>query len=260
MTNSFDTAAADYDKTFTDSVIGKMQRRYVYSHLSKLLDESRPEKILEVNCGTGEDAIWLSKKNFIITATDISEAMIAVAKAKGNFNNLEFRQADINEMASDFRGEKFDLILSNFGGLNCLSEIQLELFFKHTSELLSENGNLALVIMPKNTLWEQFYFLAKANFRKVNRRKKGSLIANVEGKNVLTFYYNPNEVKDLADYYYHFESVRPIGFFVPPSYLEPFLKTKKRLTSLLDKLEAKVQHRKRLSKYADHYLIVFRKR
>jgi ubiquinone/menaquinone biosynthesis C-methylase UbiE len=40
------------------------------------------QKILEVNCGTGEDALWLSAQNYEVTATDISEAMIGVAKAK----------------------------------------------------------------------------------------------------------------------------------------------------------------------------------
>jgi hypothetical protein len=115
-------------------------------------------------------------------------------------------------------------------------------------------------MMPKNTLWEQLYFFAKANFKNISRRKKGSLIANVDGENVLTYYYNPKETAELADYYFHFKKVRPIGFFVPPSYLEPFFKNKKRLVSILDKLESKIQQRKSLSKYADHYLIVFEKR
>lgn len=260
MINNFDKAAANYDKTFTHSVIGRLQRAYVYQHLSKILNERRPEKILEVNCGTGEDAIWLSKQNFKTTATDISKAMIAVAKSKGEYDNLEFRQADSNELSSQFTAESFDLIFSNFGGLNCLSEIQLELFFKHTANLLTDKGRLILVIMPKNTLWEQFYFLAKAKFGKIYRRKKSRLLANVEGESVITYYYNPKETVQLADYYYRFNSVHPIGFFIPPSYLEPFFHNKKKLVGLLDKLETKVQHRPRLSKYADHYLIVFEKR
>jgi ubiquinone/menaquinone biosynthesis C-methylase UbiE len=260
MASGFDTAASNYDTSFTNSVIGKLQRGYVYNHLSAILREARPEKILEINCGTGEDAIWLSRQDYKVTATDISETMIMIAQSKSQCGNPVFKQVDINELPSHFKEERFDLIFSNFGGLNCLSEIQLEFFFKNTSQLLTPRGMLALVIMPKNTLWEQFYFLVKANFKNITRRKKGSLIANVDGESIITYYYNPKEAATLADYYYHFRNVHPIGFFVPPSYLEPFFKNKKRLVSALDKLEAKVQRRKRLSKYADHYLIVFEKR
>jgi len=260
MANAFDTAAASYDQSFTHTVIGSVQRRYVRDHLVNILKTTNPKNILEVNCGTGEDAIWLARQNYSVTATDISTAMIAVAKSKANLSNLVLKPVDINELGSTFKTEKFDLIFSNFGGLNCLSEIQLELFFKNAAHLLSDKGKLALVIMPKHTLWEQFYFLSKAKFSQVARRKKGSLIANVDGENVITYYYNPKETAKLADYYFSFESANPIGFFVPPSYLEPFFKNKPRLMALLDRFEAKVTHRSSLSKYADHYLIVFEKR
>jgi ubiquinone/menaquinone biosynthesis C-methylase UbiE len=259
MANSFDTAAARYDNTFTHTVIGRLQRRYVREQLAKILSEIQPKKILEVNCGTGEDALWLSDQNYKVTATDISQAMIGVAKNKNPSDNLVFETVDLNDIGTHFQNENFDLIFSNFGGLNCLSEVQLELFFKNASGLLPEKGKLALVIMPKNTLWEQFYFFAKAKFNQISRRRKGSLIANVDGENVITYYYNPSETAALADYYFRLDSVHPIGFFVPPSYLEPFFKDKPKLVSLLDRFEAKAKHPS-FSKYADHYLIVFEKR
>lgn len=260
MAASFDTAALRYDETFTSSVIGKLQRRYVYQHLSTLLKESTFKKILEINCGTGEDALWLARQNFDVVATDVSPAMIAVAQSKEKLDNLRFQKVDINELPTDFKNQQFDLIFSNFGGLNCLSEIQLELFFKNASQLLTENGKLALVIMPKNTLWERFYFLAKAQFKSISRRTKGSLIVNVDGQSVITYYYNPKEAIGFADYYFRFKTVHPIGLFMPPSYLESFIKNKTRLVVVLNALELKLQKHKRLSKYADHYLIVFEKR
>jgi cyclopropane fatty-acyl-phospholipid synthase-like methyltransferase len=178
MNASFDIAAATYDTTFTNTVIGTLQRDMVYEHLSEILKKNQPKNILEINCGTGEDAMWLAKQNHNVTATDISGKMIDVAKAKANLDNLNFKQIDINSLSNPFSGEKYDIIFSNFGGLNCLSKSELEHFFKNATDLLSENGQLILVIMPKNTLWEQFYFLAKANFKAIFRRKKGSVIAN----------------------------------------------------------------------------------
>jgi len=260
MGNTFDSAAAVYDQTFTHSVIGKLQRGIVQSHFQKILDIQKPKTILEINCGTGEDALWLASQNFKVTATDLSEKMIAVAKSKENSEKIIFRKADINELPSDFPDEKFDLIFSNFGGLNCLSEIRLELFFRNASELLSENGRLIMVIMPKNTLWEQFYFLAKADFKNTFRRKKHSAIANVDGEKVITYYYNPKKINLLAADLFKTEQLRPVGFFVPPSYLEPFFKTKPRLISALSQLENRVKNHKSLAKYADHYFIALQKK
>lgn len=255
MKADFDRAAANYDHTFTHTEIGQMQRALVYGELSNHLNGI--QTVLEINCGTGEDAIWLAKQNFNVTATDISSKMIAIAKSKANLN---FAIADINSVTNTFAGEQFDLLFSNFGGLNCLSEPELKNFFGNVHSILSEKGKMALVIMPKNTLWEQLFFLAKAQFSKMSRRKKAGVIANVDGENVTTFYYNPKDIVTLANTNFEIAAVKPIGFFVPPSYLNDFFTNKKGLLRFLNRLEQGVKHWSWLSKYADHYLIILQKR
>lgn len=259
MRAKFDNAASNYDNSFTNSIIGKAQREFVYQHLSKFLKNNSIKSILEINCGTGEDAIWLAKQNFQIIATDISEEMILIANRKEKPENLTFKKLNINAI-SEFRSDKsFDLLFSNFGGLNCLSKQELKLFFENASNIVSENGYLVLVLMPKNTLWEQFYFLLKGDFQKIFRRKKQNIIANVDGEKVITFYHNPNEIVSLAANNFVVKKVNPIGFFVPPSYLESFFRTKPRLISFLIKLENRVKNISNLAKYSDHYLIVLQK-
>lgn len=255
MKADFDRAATNYDTTFTQTDIGKMQRALVYEALSKHLNNV--QNILEINCGTGEDAVWFSKQNYTITATDISPKMIEVAKSKANLN---FAVVDINSITTTFAGSTFDLLFSNFGGLNCLSESELKNFFGNVHSILSEKGKMALVIMPKNTLWERLYFLAKAQFSKMSRRKKASVIAKVDGENVATFYYNPKDIVTLANTNFEIAAVKPIGFFVPPSYLNDFFKNKKGLLRFLNRLEQGVKHWSWLSKYADHYIIILQKR
>ena len=258
MKASFDQAALSYDKSFTNSEIGKMQRNLVYKQLSKQLYSV--QNILEINCGTGEDAIWLAKQNFKITATDISRKMIEVAKSKDGFENLNFITADIKAIASTFEQQEFDLIFSNFGGLNCLSRSELETFFRDANSILTKKGKLVLVIMPKNTLWEQFYFLAKAQFSSVFRRKKESVLVNVDGKNVRTYYHNPKDIVNLAKNDFEEVAQNPIGFLVPPSYLEPFFRNRKRLLRILNAFESKISGWSFLSKHADHYIITLQKR
>ena len=260
MTASFDNAALAYDGTFTNSAIGRLQRQQVYFLLEKILGKTPITSILEINCGTGEDAIWLSKHGISVTATDISENMIAAAKKKLGAETIAFCVADINRLAADFPEAKFDMIFSNFGGLNCLTPTEFSNFFQNSAALLSKKAKSVLVIMPKNTIWEQLYFLGKANFKNVFRRKKTNVLATVDGEKVPTYYYNPNDTIIAASSYYNVVSVKPIGFFVPPSYLEPLLKNKPLLASLLGKLDTAAGNFSFLSKYADHYLIILEKK
>jgi ubiquinone/menaquinone biosynthesis C-methylase UbiE len=258
METSFDKAATNYDSTFTHSVIGRLQRYLVYFHVIKQL--SSVKKLIEINCGTGEDAVWLAHKNIQVTATDISSKMIQIAISKSNLNNLNFFQADINEIESRFSNEKFDMVFSNFGGINCLSQPELTNFFASVPNLLSEKGKLALVIMPKNTLWEQMYFILKLDFKKAFRRKNAFTIADVDDKKVTTYYYNPNDIVALSTNNFTVLQTKPIGFFIPPSYLESFFKNKPKLILFLNTLEQKIRNQSWLSKYADHYLIVLEKK
>ncbi len=259
MHASFDTAAKNYDSTFTNTVIGNAQRELVYRHFLKIIRKKEPKKILEINCGTGQDAVWLAKQNHEIIATDISEKMIEVAKRKNQFNNLTFAVVDANKIQEKYASNSFDLIFSNFGGLNCLSSTELKSFFENANQIVTSKGELVLVIMAKNTLWEQLYFIGKGKFSEVFRRKKKFATANVDGEKVITYYFNPKDIEQVASQF-EIKTHYPIGFFVPPSYLEPFFKSKPRLFSVLNYLEKRISTFSFLSKYADHYLIHLQKK
>lgn len=256
MKADFDQAAKNYDTYFTHSEIGKLQRKMVYANLQNKLKSLK--KLLEINCGTGEDAIWLAKQGFEVTATDISEEMIAVAQTKSSGENPNFKVLDINKISEE--SEKFDMIFSNFGGLNCLTKSELELFLNSVKEVLSDNGKMCLVIMPKNTLWEPLYFLLKLDFKNAFRRKKEVVYANVEGEKVATYYYNPKDIVHLCQTNFEIVEAKPIGFFIPPSYLEPFFKNKKSLLYGLYVLEKRIKNWSFLSKFADHYIITLQKK
>ncbi|MCO6175114.1 class I SAM-dependent methyltransferase [Flavobacterium sp. NRK F10] len=257
MKASFDVEAIHYDSHFTYTSIGKAQRAMVYHHLQKHL--TNPLTILEINCGTGEDAIWLARQHHTVCATDISEKMIEVAKEKGSHPGLSFIQADIRAVSNHFNAKDFDLVFSNFGGLNCLSPDEMDRFLKTTDTVLSANGKLILTLMPEGTLWEKLYFLLKGQFSKISRRKTAA-VATLGEEKVITYYYNPKEIVNLSKDKFNTIEVKPIGFFIPPSYLEPFLKNKKLFFKVLTRLDSLFKNLSFLAKYSDHYLIVLEKK
>jgi 2-polyprenyl-3-methyl-5-hydroxy-6-metoxy-1,4-benzoquinol methylase len=67
------------------------------------------ENCLEIGCGTGKNTEWLALKSAEVTAVDLSEEMLAVAKQKIKSGNVEFQNSDITE-AWTFKEKQFDLI------------------------------------------------------------------------------------------------------------------------------------------------------
>ncbi|WP_430410377.1 class I SAM-dependent methyltransferase [Kordia sp.] len=260
MHSDFDVAAPQYDDIFTYSNIGKAQRKLVFKHINSIIKQNKKLSILELNCGTGADAIELAKMNHNVVATDISAGMIEVAKAKQHPENLKFEVQDINTITKDSFNKKFDLIFSDFGGINCLSQTQLKTFFQKSTDLLLPNGKMAIVLMPKNCIWERFYFTLKGDKTKANRRNTDeSVVANVDGVGVKTWYYNPQDIASLANDFYTTVKVKPIGVTIPPSYLEQSFVAKFPMLNIFKGLDS-VLTASSLAKYADHFLIILEKR
>ncbi|WP_400076072.1 class I SAM-dependent methyltransferase [Winogradskyella sp. R77965] len=260
MLNEFDIASSNYDTAFTFSNIGKAQRSIVFKYLGSIISTDERLSILELNCGTGEDAIHFAKLGHNVLATDISEGMIKVAKAKANSKNLIFKTQDINSINENSFDKKFDFIFSNFGGFNCLSKTEIDLFFKTATKLLNPKGKIVLVIMPKYCLWEQFYFSLKGNFKAAKRRKTDdSIIANVEGVDVKTWYYNSEEIVSLTETQYTINTIKPIGIAIPPSYLENSFLSKRPFLSIFKRIDTLITG-SFWAKYADHFLIELQKK
>jgi len=260
MRNDFDIASTQYDTAFTFSNIGKAQRQMVFKYLNPILNKEKQLSILELNCGTGEDAIRFAKLKHDVLATDISEGMIKIASAKANSKNLIFKTQDINAINESTFNKKFDFIFSNFGGFNCLSKPELNHYFKIATKLLNPKGKIVLVIMPKQCLWEQLYFTLKGDFRKATRRKTDdSVFANVDGAKVKTWYYNPEEIVSLTASQYDTDSIKPIGLAIPPSYLENSFIAKKPFLSIFKSIDAIITG-SYWAKYADHFLIELTKK
>ena len=255
MIKDFDIASAQYDTSFTFSKIGKAQRQMVFKYLNPIINRNKKLSILELNCGTGEDAIQFARLGHHVLATDISEGMINVANAKSHSKNLTFKIQDINTLNQTHFNEKFDFIFSNFGGFNCLSKEQIGNFFKTASTLLSVNGKIVLVIMPKHCLWERLYFTLKGNKKKAKRRNTiKSIPVNVEGVNVNTWYHNPEDIVSLEETNFSVNRINPIGLAIPPSYLENSFVANKLLMSFYKGIDHLVTS-SYWSKYADHFLI-----
>lgn len=256
---AFDSMAAGYDEEFTNTQIGRLQRDKAWGYLDSNFQFNQDFRVFELNCGTGEDAIRFAQRGCTVVATDISPEMIHVARGKaekaGVSNRIEFKTLDIVKAeAADFEGE-FNLIFSNFGGLNCVSSETLQSLRRAFVSCLSPQGRFVSVVMPSACIMESLYFLSRLQFSNAFRRvKKKVEWKNDRGETLMIHYFSPKEFEMQFEKSLDSGAVLPIGLWIPPSYTEAFFQRHRKTLTVLSRLE-NLFSPSFLAGIADHYLI-----
>lgn len=253
---AFDRLAGSYDEVFTRSVIGRVQRGVVWKVLAETF---RPgDRILELNCGTGEDALFLGRRRVTVESCDASAEMIEVAGRRkileGPELPIQFRQLP-TEQIGKLRGQTFDGALSNFAGLNYVGE--LDHVGSDLSGLVRKGGSLVLCFSNRVCLWELLWFGVRGNFEKGRRRLGGSTIAHVGEHSVHVWYPTLKEIERAFAPWFGLRSARAVGLFVPPSYLEFWASKHRRVISWLASADGAVSQLPILRFLGDHVLLRF---
>lgn len=258
---AFNKQSEIFDELYSSNLIIQYKRRRVRDHVQQWLKPN--SKILELNAGTGDDAIWFAQQGHYVHATDISSGMQnkLVEKAEQS----EVRSNITNELCSftDLKtlSDKgpYDLIFSNFAGLNCTGD--LDKVVHSFSPLLKPGGIVTLVILPKFCLWESTMFL-RGEFKTAFRRFFGSkgVKAHIEGEYFTCWYYNPSYIiKNMKDAF-DILSVEGLCTMVPPSYLENFPTKRPALFNWLKEKENKWKTRWPWKSIGDYYIISLKKK
>lgn len=255
MTKAFDSVASTYDATFTNTSIGRAQRNRVWAYLKSILAGQATQHILELNCGTGEDAHFLAQLGHQILATDTSTKMLQQVQVKAaSLYNTQILTQPFDLANPRLLSETtFDLVFSNFGGLNCLSNKELKNLAEFLSQHLKPNGNCILIIMPSHTLLEKWYRWYKgesATYK--NRASNKPIWVKVGTKQVATYFHTSQEVRQCFKGF-QCKQVLPVGFI--PSYFH-----KHSLLPLLSFWDGLVCSTSSFANYADHYLIHLQKK
>jgi len=255
---AFDAIAPEYDRQFTRSLIGRAQRDVVWRYACRAFRGRR--QIMELNCGTGEDALYLASCGHEVMALDASARMIEVAKLR---KAAEMPSAPVQfmQLATEELGTlewRVDGIFSNFSGLNCVAN--LEEVAERLSELTRPCAQVLLCLSARFCAWETLWYLMHAQPRKAFRRWSGSTRAQLEGHPLDVYYPSVRKLRWIFSPHFRLRAVTGVGVFTPPSYVESWARKHPSLLHLFGKLDRRLASWPLLRSIGDHVLLHFERR
>jgi SAM-dependent methyltransferase len=259
---AFDGVAAAYDRSNAANPTLCDMRARAWESVDAFVPPGA--RILDLGCGPGCDAEHFAAQGHRVTAIDWSAEMVAQARrrvrASGLAARVDVQHVGIHEIDRlapiDAR---FDAAYSNFGPLNCV--VDAEAAARMIAERLRPGGVLIASVIGRVCPWDVAVHLARGQVaRAFIRFRRGLVPVPLEGRTVWTRYYTPREFERIcAAAGLTRVSLRGLGLFVPPPYLQAFAARHTRLVAALQRIEDRVAGSPLLRGWGDHFLIVLRK-
>lgn len=255
--SAFDAIAAEYDVLFTESRIGQAQRDAVWKVIDCVF---RPgQRVLEINCGTGADAVHLAGRGVYVHACDASAAMVEIAgrRVQRAGAQVTVERRAIEELSSV--AGLYDGVFSNFGGLNCVEDLGGAI--AQIDRLLRPGGNIVLCYLGPICAWEVAWYLSCGEPRKAFRRwrRNGGRAQLGNGDSFVVRYPSVRALLGSFGRGFRLMEHRGVGVFVPPSYVERLAIAHPRAVDAARRLDRAVSAWPVFRSVADHVLLHLRK-
>src|ERR1700678_1122136 len=216
----WDTAAETYVQDFTGTGIGETRRDAVWRRFAKIF--SPGQKLLELNCGTGIDAVHLAGQGIQLVACDISLRMIEIARQHAASTDtgalIDFKVLP-NEEIGSLPGENvFDGAFSNFCGLNCVED--LPAVVRELTRLVKPGAPVLLCMIGRFVPWEIVWFMARGKPGRALRRLRGNNFRPSDPGTVRIQRPSVREIARIMSPAFSLKRWSGVGITVPPTYTE----------------------------------------
>ena len=259
IAEAFSRTAEKYDAFAEDHPHLTRIRDKVYAHVTRHTPQGA--RILELNAGTGTDAVALARRGYHIHATDIAPGMLERLRDKAERFDLRGRVTfqllsftDLNKV----HGAPFEVVFSNLGGLNCVPD--LSPVIQQLPNVLRPNGLVTWTLMPPICLWEMaeiFRGHVGQAFRRFTRR---GTRAYLEGLDFTVYYFAPQKVLEWFGNDYDCLAIEGLSVITPTAESKNFAKRYGRLYRILCWLDDRLASRSPWRGWGDFFIITLRYR
>ncbi len=251
----FDALAPTFDDEDENNFVIKHVRPIFWQCAMRHFKQG--DHVLELNCGTGIDAIHFAKQGIRVTALDASMKMINIAREKagklGLNNLLTFHQLNTENLEL-LEHEPFDGTYSNFGGLNCVPGMPH--LFPKLHKLLKPKSYLIYCVLNRYSPWEMISYLLQAKFNAARRRLiREGVIANVGGEKIHVWYYSPSEYSEMCASQFEMKKITGLNIFSPNPNSLAFARKFPGLTKKLLQFDDNLIDSFPFYNFGDHFII-----
>ncbi len=255
---AFGRLASSYDDDFENLPASQRLRGIIWDVYLRYFKPG--DSLLELNCGTGTDALALAKNGLRIHATDISDGMLDAFHQKlsnSPYKEVVSTQRLAFDQLSTLHGRQFDGAYSNMGGLNCEADIKRVATDLHA--IIKPGGVFIGTFLGDVAIWDMLAFLARGKVRQAFRRRspEGSA-ANVGGAIVQTFYYSPETIQLFFSPHFTRVELHGLNIFTPPPTSQQAYRRIGKGMKLFEKLDEAVMRHPPFNRIGDHFIIVLK--
>jgi ubiquinone/menaquinone biosynthesis C-methylase UbiE len=257
IAEAFSRTAEKYDAFAQDHPHLTRMRDKVYAHLMKHV--LRGAHILELNAGTGTDAVQLAQRGYRVHATDIAPGMLERLREKVDQLELQDRVTveERSFLALDGTpGAPFDAVFSNLGGLNCVPDLRP--IIEQLPTVLKSGGTVTWVLMPHLCLWEVAEIF-RGNISLAFRRfSRGSVRASLEGLSFEVYYFSPRQVLNWFGTDFELLALEGLSVLTPTAESKNFARRYPRLYHALSWVDDRLSPRWPWYGWGDFYILTVR--
>jgi SAM-dependent methyltransferase len=225
------------------------------------------QTVIEVGCGTGEEAVHLSRRGICVLATDVSSEMIAMTARRvadmGVQDMVQTRctaAGELSTLIDEYGPGSFDGGYSSFGPLN--GERDLRTVCAALAVLIRTDGRMVVSVMNRFYPLETAWYLLHGHPYEGVRRWKGRAMARVSPARpdvVPTWYYTPGAFARAFAPSFRRVSCRALPLLLPSPPLATLWIRAPRLLRKLIPCEEWLSRRWPFCALGDHFLMVLRR-
>lgn len=256
---AYDAIAARYDAVPVENRINRYMRAVSLERLRTTFHAG--QLVLELGCGTGDEALALAAGGVRVLALDTSAEMVRISRAKAAVRGLAdvatFRQAAASDLPAlvDSLGGPFD---GGYASFSLAYEADLRPVEAGLHALLRPGATFLASVPSRVCLVELFLALGSAHPAYAGRRLRPWHDHKVGGSLVPIRTYTPRALMRSMGRHFRLVGVEALPALVPPPYMNRAYARLDGLADAVERVDAALRTRSPFRYVGDHFLAELR--